>query len=143
MGEAGVVCAFNTTDGGRGRCGERKGAEKDEPLPGEDFHVDPDTAGTVTGAITFHGTKPARQPISMEADEGCQKANAGKKVYDEAVVTGKNGGLANAFVYIQSGLEGKKFEPNTQAVVLDQQGCMFVPRITGIRSGQTLDLMNG
>jgi len=106
------------------------------------FHVDPATAGTVTGAITFHGARPARQAISMEADEGCQKANAGT-VYDEAVVTGNNGGLANAFVYIQSGLEGKKFEPNTQAVVLDQHGCMFVPRIIGMRPAQTLDLKNG
>ena len=71
----------------------------------------------------------------MEADDGCQKANAGKKVYDEAVVTGKNGGLANAFVYIQSGLEGKKFEPAKEAVMLDQHGCMFVPRVIGIRAG--------
>ena len=122
---------------------EKKAAEKAAPPPVEYFHVDPATAGTVTGTITFHGSKPARQAISMEADEGCQKANAGKTVYDEAVVTGKNGSLANAFVYIQSGLEGKKFEPNTQAVVLDQHGCMFVPRIIGIRSGQTLDLKNG
>jgi hypothetical protein len=36
-------------------------------------------------------------------------------VYGETVVIGKSGGLANAFVYIQAGLEGKKFEPNTQA----------------------------
>ena len=35
---------------------------------------------------------------------------------------GKNGGLANAFVYIQSGLEGKKFEPPQGSVVLDQHG---------------------
>ena len=71
----------------------------------------------------------------MESDEGCQKAHAGKPVYDEAVVLGKNGGLANAFVYIQAGLEGKKFEPDTEAVVLDQHGCMFVPRVIGIRAG--------
>jgi plastocyanin len=120
---------------------EKKTVEAAKPV--EYFHVDAATAGTVTGAIKFAGAKPARQAISMEADEGCQKATAGKAVYDEAVMTGKNGGLANAFVYIQSGLEGKKFEPNTEAVVLDQHGCMFVPRIIGIRPGQTLDLKNG
>ena len=69
----------------------------------------------------------------MASDEGCQKAHAGKPAYDEAVVIGKSGGLANAFVYIQAGLEGKKFEPSTEAVVMDQHGCMFVPRIIGIR----------
>jgi plastocyanin len=113
------------------------------PLPVEYFHVDAATASTVTGAITFAGPKPARQAISMDADEGCQKANAGKPVYDEAIVVGKGGRLANAFVYIQAGLEGKKFEPNTQAVVLDQHGCMFVPRVIGIRPAQVLDLKNG
>ena len=97
--------------------------------------MDPATAGTVTGAITFRGAKPAPQAISMESDAGCQKANAGKKVYDDAVVTGKTGGLANAFVYIQSGLEGKKFEPADEPVVLDQHGCMFAPRVIGIRAG--------
>ena len=103
----------------------------------------PATAGTITGDVTFAGVKPARQAISMDADEGCQKAHAGKPVYDEAVLIGKNGGLANAFVYIQSGLEGKKFEPAREAVVLDQHGCMFVPRVIGLRAGQTLDLKNG
>ena len=120
---------------------EKKAAEA--PKAAEYFHVDAATAGGVTGAITFGGAKPARQAISMEADEGCQKAQAGKPVYDEAVLIGKNGGLANAFVYIQTGLEGKKFEPNTEAVVLDQHGCMFVSRIVGLRPGQTLDLKNG
>jgi len=59
------------------------------------------------------------------------------------VLTGKKGGLANAFVYIKAGLEGRKFEPNTEVVVLDQHGCMFVPRTIGMRAGQTLDLNNG
>ena len=120
---------------------EKKSSEA--PLRVEYFHVDAATAGGVAGAITFRGDKPARHAISMEADEGCQKASAGKPVYEEGVLLGNNGGLANAFVYIQAGLEGKKFEPNTEAVVLDQHGCMFVPRIVGIRAGQTLDLKNG
>jgi plastocyanin len=112
--------------------------------PVEYFHVDAATAGTLTGAITFRGAKPAREVISMEAEQGCQQANAGKPVYDPGVLTGKNGGLANAFVYIQAGLEGKKFEPVKEpAVVLDQHGCMFLPRVIGLRAGQTLDLKNG
>ncbi len=141
-----LLCAavLLTAACGPASVGERKAEEKKAAPPGvEYFHVDAATAGTVTGAITFAGAKPARQAISMEADEGCQKAHAGKPAYDEAVATGKNGALANAFVYIQAGLEGKKFEPNTQAVVLDQRGCMFVPHIIGLRPGQTLDLKNG
>ncbi|MCU1236022.1 MAG: hypothetical protein JWP63_3989 [Candidatus Solibacter sp.] len=108
------------------------------------FHVDPTTAGTLSGSITFAGSKLAREAISMEAEQGCQQANAGKTVYNPAVLVGKKAGLANAFVYIQAGLEDKKFEPVKEpAVVLDQQGCMFLPRVIGLRAGQSLDLKNG
>jgi plastocyanin len=127
-------------------CGKPPAEEKKAaaaPVPVEYFHVDAATAGTVTGSVAFSGAKPARQAVSMLADEGCRKAAAGKPVYEDAVLTGKNGRLANAFVYIQAGLEGKHFEPNGEAVVLDQHGCMFVPRIIGMRAGQTLDLKNG
>jgi hypothetical protein len=108
----------------------------------EYFHVDQATAGTLRGKITFKGAKPARQAISMEAEAGCRQAHAGHPVYDEPVVTGKDGGLANAFVYIQAGLEGKNFEPVKEPVNLDQHGCMFVPRVIGIRAAQPLDVKN-
>jgi hypothetical protein len=131
-------------------CGKTEGPKAEEkkvaveaPKPVEYFHVDAATAGVITGSITYHGAKPTRQVISMEAEEGCQKANAGKPVYEEALLVGKAGGLANAFVYIQQGLENKKFEPTQDAVVLDQRGCMFVPRVIGVRASGPLDLKNG
>src|SRR5258707_466336 len=65
------------------------------------FHVDPATAGTIAGKVTFHGAKPARALISMTTDNGCEKAHAGHPVYDEPVITGKTGTLVNAFVYIK------------------------------------------
>ena len=116
------------------RCGGNKPPQKaaaEAVKPIEYFHVDPATAATLRGNITFKGAKPARQAISMQADAGCQQAHAGHPVFDEPVVVGKAGGLANAFVYIQFGLEGKNFEPARQPVNLDQRGCLFVPRVTG------------
>jgi polysaccharide lyase family 4-like protein len=112
------------------------------PKAVEYFHVDPATAGSVSGTIVFKGTRSPRQPISMEADEGCQRLHAGKPAYDEPVVTGKTGGLANAFVYIQAGLEGKKFEPAKDPVLIDQKGCAFLPRVIGVRAAQALALRN-
>ena len=119
-----------------------KKAAVEPPKPVEYFHVDASTAGVVRGRITFHGTMPERKLIVMDSDAVCEKAHAGHKVYDESIVTGKSGGLANAFVYIQSGLEGKKFEPAEGSVMLDQHGCLFVPRVLGIRAGQTLSVHN-
>jgi plastocyanin len=128
--------------GGGGQNPAQAPPQKKAITPVEYFHPDPATAGTISGKITFHGKKPPRKAISMESEAGCQKLHGGKPVYEETVVTGKEGGLENAFVYIQAGLEGKKFEPPSQPVVLDQHGCIFVPRVFGIEAGQTLDLKN-
>ena len=112
------------------------------PKAVEYFHPDSATAGAVSGTIRFSGARPARHVISMDAEEGCQKLHQGKPVYDEPVITGKNNGLANAFVYIQTGLEDKKFEPPKEAVAIDQIGCMFVPRVVGIQAAEPLTLKN-
>jgi len=108
----------------------------------EYFHVDPATAGKFHGRIVYQGPKPTRREVPMESDIRCREEHGGKPVYDQPVVVGKDGGLANAFVYIQTGLEGKKFEPVPEPVVLDQRGCMFSPRALGIRAGQALKLRN-
>jgi len=126
-------------------CREAEPPKKSEaaaPKQVEYFHVDPATAATVSGTIVFRGTRPAKQVISMDADAGCQAMHAGNPVSDDAVITGKTGGLANAFVYIQSGLEGKKFEPPKESVLLDQKGCMFLPRVIGLRAGETMAIKN-
>jgi plastocyanin len=126
-------------------CSQNQPPQKSGPEPAKPvsfFHVDPATAATLGGKVTFQGVKPAREVISMTSDAGCVKAHGGKPVYDESVLAGKGGTLANAFVYIKSGLEGKTFEPVQSAVQLDQHGCMFVPRIIALRNGQTLDVKN-
>ncbi len=127
-------------------CGQQpKPAEKaaaPESKPVEYFHVDAATAGAIRGRVEFKGGKPARVAIDMSSDAACQKAHAGHPAYDESLVVGKKDGLGNAFVYIQAGLEGKKFEPVTDPVVLDQHGCMFVPRVIGVRAAQPFEVKN-
>ena len=50
--------------------------------------------------------------------------------------------MANAFVYIKSGLEGKSFEVPANPVTIDQNGCWFHPRVFGIQVGQVLKVVN-
>ena len=78
----------------------------------------------------------------MDADEACQQAHAASPAYNEPVLTGAKGGLANAFVYIQAGLEDKKFEPPKESVSIDQNGCLFLPPVIGVRAGQPLEMKN-
>ncbi|HYF00231.1 MAG TPA: hypothetical protein VEJ18_15020, partial [Planctomycetota bacterium] len=46
--------------------------------------------------------------------------------------------LKDVFVHVRQGLEGRRFPPPTEPVVLDQVDFAFVPRVFGIRVGQTL-----
>lgn len=96
----------------------------------------------VAGKISFLGKKPPRVPIKMDSEASCAKAHAGKPVYDDVVVTGKDGGLANAFVYIKTGLENWKFEAPTEKVTIDQHGCIYTPRVFGLQVGQTFAVKN-
>lgn len=120
--------------------GPAKKAEEAPPAVAY-FKVDPATAGTISGSIQFVGKKPPRKPIDMSGDPACLEAHHGK-AYDEAVVVGPKGGLANAFIYIKSGLEGKSFATPSAPAKLDQHGCWFTPRIVGVQTNQPLEISN-
>ncbi|MFN7921350.1 MAG: carboxypeptidase regulatory-like domain-containing protein [Bryobacteraceae bacterium] len=105
------------------------------------FKVDPATAGTLSGKVSFTGAKPARKQIIMESEADCEKLHKGP-VLDPAFQFNANGTLGNVFVYIKGGLEGKQFEPVTAPVQFDQKGCMFAPRVFGLRVGQPMQVSN-
>jgi plastocyanin len=109
--------------------------------PVQYFTVDRATAGGVSGVVRFEGKRPAPKQISMEAEAGCEALHTTPAV-EEIVSTAKDGALAGAFVYVKTGLEGKVFEPVKEAVVLEQKGCQFTPRVLALRAGQTLDVRN-
>jgi len=119
---------------------KEQSASKEAPAP-HFFKVDPTTAGVLKGTIRFAGRKPLRKAIDMSGDPACVEAHQGKPV-DESVVVNPNGTLANVFVYVKSGLEGKQFETPATPVTLDQRGCWFQPRVMGIQTGQPLRIVN-
>jgi plastocyanin len=77
----------------------------------------------------------------MDEDPQCNKLHS-TPVVDRTVAVNKNGTLANVFVYIKGGLEGKKFAPPSFAAVMDQKGCWFEPRVLGMQTGQQLEVTN-
>jgi len=105
------------------------------------FHVDPLTAGSISGTIRYIGKRPARKSIDMSNDPACVDAHHGK-AFEESMVVSPSGALANAFIYVKEGLEGKRFEPPSTPVVIDQNGCWFRPRIIGIQTGQVFEVTN-
>jgi plastocyanin len=99
--------------------------------------VDPATAGAVTGVVTFEGTPPPAEPISMSSDPYCEKQPPNKT---ETVVVGEGSGLQNVFVYVKDGLGDRVFPVPSTPVVLDQKGCRYTPHVLGIQVGQSLEL---
>ncbi len=99
-------------------------------------------AATISGKATFSGSAPAPAMIKMAADAVCMKKHAEGGVRDESVVTGPGGALANVFVYVKSGLEGKSFPAPGQPVVFDQNGCWYKPHVFGIQTNQPLEIRN-
>jgi hypothetical protein len=104
------------------------------------FTVDPATAATVTGTIAFEGTVPKAPPLNMSAEADCQKMHSGPVFPDQVVVN--DGKLANVFVWVKSGLEGKTFAPSSEPVNLDQKGCLYQPHVLGIQTNQPLSVTN-
>lgn len=107
-----------------------------------DFRVDPSTATTITGTVRVTG-KVTMMPkrIDMSEDPACVAAHKGGAV-DESVMVGRAGGVANGFVWVKSGLEGKTFAVPATPVTIDQKGCWFTPRVMGIQVGQELTVVN-
>jgi len=103
-------------------------------------------AGSITGVVKFRGEKPERKVLTeVAANSFCKEACAGKNMLSERFVFGKNGDddtLANVLVYISKGLEGKKFDPPKDPVVLDQVNCTYTPHVVGIMVGQPLEIHN-
>lgn len=109
--------------------------------PATYFRADPATAGTISGSIHYLGSRPPRRAVDLSGDPACAAAHGGK-IYDESLMVSPQGGLANAFVYIKSGLEGRTFEPPSTPVTLDQHGCWFTPRVVGLETNQPLRISN-
>lgn len=103
------------------------------------LRVDAAQAGTVAGVVRFAGTPPPPRSITMSTGD-CGMMHRGAILIPEVDV--HDGRLAGAFVYVKSGLERYAFDPPVQDVLLDQKGCMFVPRILGVQVGQRLKMVN-
>lgn len=92
----------------------------------------------ITGKIKLDGKGPEPRQIDMSGVSDCHKLHA-DPVWDETVVVGENGELANVVVFVKTddpaSLGGEV--PKTPAV-LTQKGCMYEPHVMVIMVGQEM-----
>src|SRR2546425_8415617 len=92
--------------------------------------------GTIKGRVRLTGKLPGNPIIRMGMDPMCSRMNAGKRIIQEYVVATLDGSLANVFVHLQGNVP--QTPVSTQPVTIDQKGCVFLPRVVGVRVGQTV-----
>lgn len=132
------------------------GHKKAEPETSQDGHaqsaeapkqaapapINPAVTGTVSGVVNFTGAPPKAAAIDMSQDPACVMGpNAGKESLSEAVVV-KSGKVANVFVYVKDGLPAGDYGVPSEPVVIDQQGCRYVPHVAGAVAGQKVRFLN-
>lgn len=96
--------------------------------------------GTIRGHVRLTGMPPERTLIRMKADLMCDRAHGGRQAFDEAVLAGPDGSLANAFIQLDGDVP--ESAAPTEPVVVDQRGCVYVPRVVGVQLGQPLHVRN-
>ena len=98
-------------------------------------------AGSVTGTVKYEGAVPKLPPIRMDADPGCAKKHD-SPVKSEALVLGDGNTIGNIFVRVKSGVPAKDYPAPKEPVVVDQQGCRYIPHVLGVMAGQPLKILN-
>jgi hypothetical protein len=129
--------ACTPKEGGNGNAAPTAGATKFTPKGNE---------GSISGVVAFEGTPLANKKVDTSADPACASKNPNLETEENMV---KDGKLANAFVYIKDGTlaDGTKitaltFDTPTAAVNLDQNGCHYVPHVSGAMVNQKLNITN-
>src|SRR5262245_14126575 len=94
-------------------------------------------AGEIAGKVTLKGTPKAE--IEIPLTPSCGKLNPNPKVTTRQYVVGKDGGLANVFVYLK---DAKAAPATGEGPVLDQVGCMYEPYVMGVVTNQKFKIKN-
>jgi plastocyanin len=97
-------------------------------------------AADITGVITFKGTPPPEKEITpLEEDATCGPLHTDKPTTHFYVV-GPNGELADVVVSLN--MTGKSTGASAAPAVLDQKGCLYVPTILAVQTGQKIVVKN-
>ena len=82
-------------------------------------------------------TAPRPQPKTVEITKDKEVCGL-KPHFDEDLIVGSDGGIANAVVIVK----GAKGDLKPENVEFDQKGCDYVPHVLAFPAGSTVEIMN-
>ena len=97
---------------------------------------------SISGTVTYEGEPLKRFPLRMDADPNCAAMYDGKRVLSRDSLVGDDGAVENVFVYLREAPEGAAADKPEEAVRLEQRGCLYTPRIIGVRVEQDIEIVN-
>jgi len=98
----------------------------------------PIQAATIRGVVTYASSVESKKlPVTID------QYVCGKEKDSEDLVVGRERGLRNAVVWLQTPPPGAAAKENPlPKVELDQRGCAFVPRVVIVPAGGTVEFLN-
>jgi plastocyanin len=93
--------------------------------------------GSISGVVRFEGRAPAPKQLVISKDRDVCGL---RPAYDQSLVVGPHGGIANAVVTIVDIGSGRAAD--TRPVKFDQRGCAYVPHVLAFVAGSTVDIIN-
>lgn len=117
------------------------GGGSDAPAPRQPTPLDLATTGTVQMDVLFEGSVPKMETLVMSGNAECAALHPEPAPAGDMLVA--NGKVENAFVYVKDGLGNRVFAVPQQPVVIDQQRCIYVPRVVGAQVDQAIEFHNG
>jgi len=127
-----------------GGCGEDRAPRRAAPEPTVEAAPAPAATagvGTIRGTVRFVGKAPVPEPIVRGSGGSQGTFCARATIRDESLLLGTSGALANVAVYLTRAPATTPV-PST-AIVVDQEGCTYRPRLQVARLGQRLEVRNG
>lgn len=97
----------------------------------------------ISGKVTLQGAPPD-MPQIKGVDQVPQCAALHKDpVYEDTVIAGDKGELANVIVFVKENKEGELKGPQIdKPAVIDQKGCMYTPHVLAVQVGQPIVVKN-
>jgi plastocyanin len=100
--------------------------------------IDGASAAAIKGKVQYVGpaVEPKKLPVTVD------QFVCGKDKDAEDLVVSPQRGLRNAVVSLASPPPGVQWQFSTAPVFLDQRQCVFIPRVTLVPAGGTVDFLN-
>jgi plastocyanin len=95
-------------------------------------------AASIRGVVVNAGPAPDRKQIPINIDQYV----CGKSKESDDLIVGSNRGIRWAVVSIQTPPAGAKSEASSKPVQMDQQQCLYVPRVVVVPVGGTVEFLN-